>query len=84
MTEARFNRLVDELSKLDKDEFNTFIHDVEQKREEYHREQLKEAFNAFDAAWEKMEELGYYAAFSFGDTEEKSIPLDFIIWREVK
>lgn len=83
MTETRIDRLVNELSKLEKDELTALIERVEVKREERKREQLKEAFNAFNSAWEKMEELGYYAAFSFGD-DEKTFPLDFIVWRETK
>ncbi len=83
MTETRFNRLADELSKLDKDEFNTFIHDVEQKREKYHREQRKEAFNAFYESLKRIEELGYYPVIPL-ENGEKKISFDIIIWREVK
>jgi len=83
MTETRFNRLADELSKLNKDEFNAFIKEVEQKHEERHREQLRDAFNAFNESWERMEELGYYPVIPLANGEEK-ISLDLIIWREVK
>lgn len=77
-------KLIEDLALMDKEELNTLIAHVEQKREELHRKELRDAFNAFNESWERMEELGYYAAFSFGDTEEKSIPLDYIIWREIK
>lgn len=83
MTETRLDRMVYELSKLDKDEFNAFLKEVEQKREERHREKLRDAFNAFNESWEKMEELGYYPVIPLESGEGES-SLDLIIWREVK
>lgn len=83
MTETRLDRMVYELSKLDKDEFSAFLKEVEQKREERHREKLRDAFNAFNESWERMEELGYYPVLPLANGEE-TISLDIIIWREDK
>ena len=76
-------KLIEDLALMDREEFNTLIAQVEQKREELHRKQLKEAFNAFNESWERMEELGYYPVLPLANGEE-AIPLDIIIWREAK
>lgn len=76
-------KLIEDLALMNKDEFNTLITHVEQKREELHREKLRDAFNAFNESWERMEELGYYPVIPL-ESGEGEISLDIIIWREVK
>ena len=83
MTETRIDRLVNELSKLEKDEFIALIERAEVKYEERKREQLKEAFDAFNESWERIEELGYYPVIPL-ESGEREISLDLIIWRKVK
>lgn len=76
-------KLIEDLALMDKEELNTLIAHVEQKREELHREKLRDAFNAFNESWERMEELGYYPVIPLESGEEE-ISLDIIIWREAK
>ena len=79
-------KLIEDLALMDKDEFNTLISHVEQKREELHREKQRDAFNALNTlneSWERMEELGYYPVIPL-ESGEGEISLDIIIWREVK
>lgn len=76
-------KLIEDLALMDREEFNTLVAHVEQKREELHREQLKEAFNAFNESWERMEELGYYPVIPL-ESGEGEISLDLIIWKEDK
>lgn len=76
-------KLIEDLALMDKEELDTLIAHVEQKREELHREKLRDAFNAFNESWERMEELGYYPVIPL-ESGEGEISLDIIIWREVK
>lgn len=76
-------KLIEDLALMDREELNTLIAHVEQKREELHREKLRDAFNAFNESWERMEELGYYPVIPL-ESGEGEISLDIIIWREYK
>lgn len=76
-------KLIEDLALMDKEEFNTLITQVQEKREELHREELRDAFNAFNESWERMEELGYYPVIPL-ESGEGEISLDIIIWREEK
>lgn len=76
-------KLIEDLTLMDREEFNTLITQVQEKREELHRKELRDAFNAFNESWERMEELGYYPAIPL-ESGEGEISLDIIIWREIK
>ena len=76
-------KLIEDLALMDREELDTLIAHVEQKREELHREKLRNAFNAFNESWERMEELGYYPVIPLASGEGE-ISLNLIVWREVK
>ena len=76
-------KLIEDLALMDREELDTLIAHVEQKREELHREKLRNAFNAFNESWERMEELGYYPVTPLASGEGE-ISLNLIVWREVK
>lgn len=76
-------KLIEDLALMDREEFNTLVAQAQEKREELHRKELRDAFNAFNESWERMEELGYYPVIPL-ESGEGEISLDIIIWREIK
>lgn len=73
-------KLVEDLSLMEVTELDELLADVDQKRREREKEELHKAFEAFNDAWEALDELGYAPFLHYG--VDREIPIDCIVWRK--
>lgn len=73
-------KLVEDLALMGVSELDKLLEEVDEKRKERMEEELNKAREAFDDAWDRLDELGY-SPFMYCNVD-KEIPIDCIFWRK--
>lgn len=74
-------KLINDLAAMEQSDFDNLMEEVEAERERREKEKFLNLFTTFEKIREELEELGYYPYLY---TIDKDIPIDILVWKEVK
>lgn len=85
MTARQMEKWVKDLAELEKSDFDVIVAcaEIEIERENLRKKEIADALNAFQDAWERMEELGYCAVLPSFFSDGNDLEISCISWREI-